>query len=173
LFWKREFSKQFIIFVHSFNDFFVKHVVSQFTLICLFFNKARGVAAGWTRGHAENRTLHPGPAPRRSLRGRLLTSSVSDPHPILPDLDPGFPIFADADQDPDPECEIFANPDPGLISNRKLVFFLHEKSKKSTLDPDQNADPGLDPDPGTPRNAHPDPETQKSGSNADPDPKPC
>jgi len=55
-----------------------------------------------------------------------------------------------------PGFEIFADPDPGLDFSQKISVIC-VKSRKRTLEPDQNADP----DPGTPKNADPDPGTMR------------
>jgi len=57
-----------------------------------------------------------------------------DPHPFHADPAPGFQIYEDAN--PDPECEIFADPDPGLDLFPNISVFAR-KSEKRTLDPDQ------------------------------------
>jgi len=74
----------------------------------------------------------------------IVSNGVSDPHPLHADPDQKFEIFSDAD--PDPGCEKFADPGPGLHFYQTLVFFTSKKQNK-TLDPDRNADP--DPDSGT------------------------
>jgi len=67
--------------------------------------------------------------------------------------------LADADLDPDPGSEKFADPDPGLHFYKKNCVYLRQKSQQRYLSQDQNANP--DPNPGTQENGDPDPWTQK------------
>jgi len=53
----------------------------------------------------------------------------SDPHPFL--ADQGFDEFADADADPDPGSEKFADPNPGLHFSKHLYLFTSKMQKRS------------------------------------------